>query len=40
MIEIYAFMSAADLSKAQSGRPVKIADAIAQAGTDPAKKAD
>ena len=37
MIEIYAFMSAADLSKAQGGRPVKIADVIAQARADAAK---
>jgi hypothetical protein len=30
-IEIYAFMSAADRSKAQGGRPVLIADVLAEA---------
>jgi hypothetical protein len=38
MIEIYAFMSAADKSKAQGGRPVLISDVIAEARADAAKK--
>jgi 3-keto-disaccharide hydrolase/Oxidoreductase family, NAD-binding Rossmann fold len=37
-IEIYAFMSAADRSKAQGGRPVLIADVLAEARTEAAKR--
>lgn len=37
MIEIYAFMSAADASKAQGGRPVKMADVIEKARAEAAK---
>lgn len=36
-IEIYAFMSAADRSKAQGGRPVLIADVLAEARAEAAK---
>ena len=38
-IEIYAFMSAADKSKALSGRPVLIDDVIAEARAEAAKRA-
>ena len=38
-IEIYAFMSAADKSKALSGRPVLIADVIAEARAEAARRA-
>jgi hypothetical protein len=37
-IEIYAFMTAADRSKAQGGRPVLIADVLAEARAEAAKK--
>jgi len=37
-IEIYAFMSAADRSKAQGGRPVLIADVLAEARAEAAKR--
>lgn len=37
MIEIYAFMSAADASKAAGGRPVKIADVMAKAQAEAEK---
>jgi hypothetical protein len=36
-IEIYAFMSAADGSKAQGGRPVLIADVLAEARAEAAR---
>jgi hypothetical protein len=37
-IEIYAFMSAADRSKTQGGRPVLIADVLAEARAEAAKR--
>jgi len=37
-IEIYAFMSAADRSKAQGGRPVPLADVLAEARAEAAKR--
>jgi predicted dehydrogenase len=37
-IEIYAFMTAADRSKAQGSRPVLIADVLAEARAEAAKK--
>jgi hypothetical protein len=37
-IEIYAFMSAADRSKAQGGKPVLIADVLAEARAEAAKR--
>jgi len=37
-IEIYAFMSAADRSKAQGGRPVLLADVLAEARAEAAKR--
>jgi hypothetical protein len=37
-IEIYAFMSAADRSKAQGGQPVRIADVLAEARAEAAKR--
>jgi hypothetical protein len=37
-IEIYAFMSAADRSKAQGGKPVLIADVIAEARAEAARR--
>jgi hypothetical protein len=36
-IEIYAFMSAADRSKTQGGKPVLVADVLAEARTEAAK---
>lgn len=39
-IEIFAFMEAADLSKARNGTPVKIADLIAEARGKAAQKRD
>lgn len=38
-IEIYAFMSAADKSKAQGGKPVLVADVLAEARAEAAKRA-
>lgn len=38
-IEIYAFMSAADQSKARGGKPVLVADVLAEARAEAAKKA-
>ncbi|GEM_PF-193474 len=37
-VEIYAFMTAADRSKAQGGRPVLIADVLAEARAEAAKR--
>jgi hypothetical protein len=37
-IEIYAFMSAADLSKVRNGAPVLIADVLAEARAEVAKR--
>jgi hypothetical protein len=37
-IEIYAFMSAAEQSKAQGGKPVSVADLIAEARAEAAKR--
>ncbi|MBN2409859.1 MAG: hypothetical protein JXE07_08985 [Candidatus Aminicenantes bacterium] len=37
-IEIYAFMSAADRSKALGGRPVSVADVVAEVRTEAAKR--
>jgi hypothetical protein len=37
-IEIYAFMTAADRSKAQGGRPVLIADVLAEARAEAAQR--
>ncbi len=37
-IEIYAFMSAADRSKAQGGKPVLVADVLAEARAEAAKR--
>ncbi len=38
-IEIYAFMTAADLSKARGGEPVLLADVLAEARAEAAKRA-
>jgi hypothetical protein len=37
-IEIYAFMSAADRSKALGGKPVLVADVLAEARAEAAKR--
>jgi hypothetical protein len=37
-IEIYAFMSAADRSKTLGGKPVSIADVLAEARAEAAKR--
>jgi hypothetical protein len=37
-LEIYAFMEAADESKRQGGKPVKLADVLAKARAEAAKK--
>jgi hypothetical protein len=37
-IEIYAFMSAADRSRAQAGKPVLVADVLAEARVEAAKR--
>jgi hypothetical protein len=37
-IEIYAFMSAADRSKALGGKPVPVADVLAEARAEVAKR--